>query len=64
MNRRRFIKDLAVTAAAAEALEAIEPPPQEPASTDGYTLIPEYLIEQRPDVLEMSRSNPRASTRP
>jgi hypothetical protein len=41
VNRRRFIQNLAVTAAAAEALEAFEPPPQEPASTDGYTLIAE-----------------------
>ncbi len=43
MDRRQFLQNIAVTAVAAEALEAFEPPQNTPApSTEGYTLLAEF----------------------
>ncbi len=46
MDRRQFLHNLAVTAAAAEAIEGIDafadPAPQAAASTEGFTLIAEF----------------------
>ena len=44
MDRRRFLQNLAVTAAAAEAIESIDAfaAPQAPASTEGYMLVAEF----------------------
>ena len=43
MHRRQFLQNIAVTAVAAEALEAFEPPQNTAtANTEGYTLIAEF----------------------
>jgi hypothetical protein len=44
MDRRRFLQNLAVTAAAAEAIDSIDAfaSPQPAASTEGYTLVAEF----------------------
>ena len=44
MDRRRFLRNLAVTAAATEYLAALEPEPADESDTDGHTELCEFKI--------------------